>query len=47
MELVDMIRELKDVIEDADVAADSGNWDGAKAHLREAKALLDDKLLAE
>ena len=47
MEIVDLIRELQRILDEADVAADAGNVDEAREHLRAAKALLDDEFLKE
>lgn len=47
MELVELIRELDELIGDADLAADGGNVDEAREQLRKAKDLLDDEFLKE
>jgi len=47
MELVDLIRELDNLIGEADLAADGGDVDEAREHLRKAKELLEDEFLAE
>lgn len=41
MELEDLISKLQTELDLADLAADSGNEDYAKEHLRKAKELLD------
>jgi hypothetical protein len=41
MELEELIRELGSLIDEADLAADGGNVDGARELLRTAKSLLD------
>ena len=47
MELVELIQELDNLIGEADIAADAGNVDEAREHLRKAKELLEDEFLAE
>lgn len=47
MELVELIQELDNLIGEADMAADAGNVDEAREHLRKAKELLEDEFLAE
>ncbi|MBA7583262.1 hypothetical protein ES708_25203 [subsurface metagenome] len=47
MELVELIASLKVKIDEADVALDSGDVDGAREHLREAKQLLDDEFMKD
>ena len=47
MELEELIKELDYLIGEADIAADAGNMDEAKEHLRKAKELLEDEFLAE
>lgn len=45
MELLVLVRELKRIIDEADVALDADNVEESREHLREAKALLDDEFL--
>jgi len=47
MELVELIQELDNLIGEADMAADGGDEDKAREHLRKAKELLEDEFLAE
>ncbi len=47
MELMDLISALQDELNDAYVAADGEDVDGAKEHLRAAKQLLDDEFAAD
>ena len=47
MELEELIRELDNLIGEADMAADSGDKNEAKEHLRKAKELLEAEFLAE
>lgn len=47
MELEELIRRLKAKLDDAELAADAGNRDEARDHLRFAKDLLDEEFLAE
>ena len=47
MELVDLITELQAKIDDADLALDAENVDGAREHLREMKDLLDAEFLKD
>ena len=47
MELEELIQELENLIGEADMAADAGNVDEAKEHLREAKDLLEVEFLTE
>ena len=47
MELVELIASLKVKIDEADVALDSGDVDGAREYLREAKQLLDDEFMKD
>ncbi len=47
MELVELIASLKVKIDEADLALDSGDVDGARESLREAKQLLDDEFMKD
>ena len=47
MELEELIRELDNLIGEADLAADVGNVDEAREQLRKAKELLEDEFLKE
>ena len=47
MEIEALIRELENLIGEADMAADAGSVDEARELLRTAKELLDDEFLAE
>ena len=47
MELKQLIRLLEDLIDEADLAADSGDVDGAREQLRKAKELLDVEFLKD
>jgi len=47
MELEELIRELENLIGEADMAADAGDEDGAREYLRKAKELLEAEFLAE
>lgn len=47
MELVDLITELQANIDDADLALDAEDVDGAREHLRKAKELLDAEFLKD
>lgn len=47
MELIELIQELENLIDEADIAADAGNVDGAREYLRKAKELLEVEFLAE
>ena len=47
MELEELIQELENLIGEADIAADGGDVDEAREHLRKAKELLEAEFLAE
>jgi len=47
MKLVDLISELQEIIDKADMALDGGDSAGAKASLREARDMLDDAFLKD
>ena len=47
MELEELIQKLENLIGEADMAADAGDVDEAREHLRKAKELLEDEFLKE
>jgi len=47
MELEELIRELDNLIGEADLAADSGKQADAKEYLRKAKELIEEELLKD
>lgn len=47
MELKDLIKALKTILDDAELAADAGNRDEAREHLRFAKDRLDEEFNKE
>ncbi|GAJ10823.1 unnamed protein product [marine sediment metagenome] len=47
MELEDLITQLQAKLDDADLALDAEDREGARGHLREAKDLLDDEFLKD
>ncbi|GAI70922.1 unnamed protein product [marine sediment metagenome] len=47
MELNDLITQLQAKLDDADLALDAEDVDGAREHLREAKQLLDAEFLKD
>ena len=47
MEIEELIQEMENLIGEADMAADAGDVDEAREHLRKAKELLEAEFLAE
>ncbi|GAI96974.1 unnamed protein product [marine sediment metagenome] len=47
MELKDLITQIQSKLDDADLALDAEDVDGARVHLRDAKSLLDDEFAAD
>ena len=42
-----LIRDLRRILDEADVYLDAGDVDEAREHLREAKQLLDDEFIRD
>jgi len=47
MELEELVKQLQDTLDDADLALDSADRNRAREHLREAKLLLDEEFLTD
>jgi len=47
MELEELIREVDDLMAEADMAADAGDVDGARGYLRQVKDLIVDEFINE
>lgn len=47
MDIQVLLRDLQRILDEANVYFDADDVDEAREHLREAKQLLDDELLAE